>query len=93
MAARVVYGSELTAIQIWLYAILTALFSLLPLITLSVGLVYLVAAVLLDALLLWRALQLRRQPDRQHALALYLYSLLYLALLFSAMAIDRMHLL
>ena len=36
----------------------------------------------------WRAWQLYRHPDRKTALRLYLFSLLYLALLFAAMVLD-----
>jgi protoheme IX farnesyltransferase len=38
---------------------------------------------------MWKSLQLHRQPDRPHASSLFHYSMLYLALLFLAMALDR----
>jgi protoheme IX farnesyltransferase len=51
-------------------------------------LVYLVSALALGGLFLALALQLRRDTSRRRAGALFHYSLLYLALLFVAMAID-----
>ena len=53
-----------------------------------VGLVYLGAAIVLGATFLWLALVLRRQTTPRHASVLFHYSLLYLALLFVAMAVD-----
>ena len=52
------------------------------------GLFYGVAAFLLGALFVWYALELRRSLERRGAVRLFHYSLLYLALLFVAMAVD-----
>jgi protoheme IX farnesyltransferase len=52
------------------------------------GLVYGVAAALLGAVFAWYALELRRTLERKAAVHLFHYSLLYLALLFVAMAVD-----
>jgi protoheme IX farnesyltransferase len=41
--------------------------------------------------LLLRSLQLCHRPDRPKASTLFHYSMLYLALLFLAMAVDRAH--
>lgn len=85
----VVMGERVTVAQIGLYAILTAIISILPLFQGEVHLLYVVTAALLNALLLLRSLQLYRQPDRPHAVALFHYSMIYLALLFLVMAVDR----
>ena len=59
------------------------------------SLAYLLAAVALNVVLalrvigLWTQVQSGQHVDRQHALPLYKYSMLYLALLFLSMAIDR----
>jgi protoheme IX farnesyltransferase len=45
-------------------------------------------AVLLGALLLWWSYELWRETSRPRAIRLFHYSLLYLALLFVAMAVD-----
>jgi heme o synthase len=52
------------------------------------GLAYGVAAALLGAVFAWYALELRRTLERAAAVRLFHYSLLYLALLFVAMALD-----
>jgi protoheme IX farnesyltransferase len=50
---------------------------------------YLVAALVLGGAFCGLALQLAARPARARALRVYLYSLAYLALLFTAMALDR----
>jgi len=54
------------------------------------GLLYGVAAAVLGAIFAWYALELRRTLERRSAVRLLHYSLLYLALLFVAMAIDTL---
>jgi protoheme IX farnesyltransferase len=52
------------------------------------GVVYAVCAAALGGAFLVRAYDLYRQADRGTALRAYLFSLLYLALLFGAMVLD-----
>jgi protoheme IX farnesyltransferase len=52
------------------------------------GLAYGVCAVLLGAVFTWMAVQLQRTLERREAVRLFHFSLLYLALLFVAMAVD-----
>ncbi|MGC8904630.1 heme o synthase [Thermus sp.] len=85
----VVLGERVTVMQIALYALLTALISLMPLALGELGLLYLVASLFLNSLLIFKSLVLYRQPERRTAVSLYKYSMLYLALLFVAMAVDR----
>ncbi len=85
----VVYGERATVIQIAFYAVLTAGISVMPLLLHETGRLYLVAAVALNAILLLRSLQLYKSPDRPRASSLFKYSMMYLALLFLAMAVDR----
>jgi len=87
----VVHGERATVIQILLYAVLTAVISLLPAIS-HIGWVYVVTALLLNGVLLTRCLRLYFNMERPNAVALYKYSMLYLAVLFLAFAIDRVHL-
>src|SRR5262249_52408935 len=84
----VVHGERVTVLQIALYAVLTAVISILPMAQGQVHGVYLVAALLLNSVLLLRCFQLYQQPDRPRAVSLYKYSMLYLALLFLVMAVD-----
>ncbi len=86
----VVYGPRVTALQIALYALLTALVALVPLTLGQAGLAYAIGAVLLNALLLVRAYRLALLPEaRPAAKSLYLYSLAYLAAVFLLLTLDR----
>jgi heme o synthase len=85
----VVRGEAETRRQIVLYALALLAVSLLPVIGGLFGALYMIAALALGAALCALALRLRSNPSRGAALRLYLYSLTYLALLFSAMAADR----
>lgn len=85
----VVMGDRVTVAQIGLYAILTVVLTLIPFAMGEVKLVYLVASLVLNGLLLLRSLELYREISRPKAVRLYKYSMAYLALLFVAMAVDR----
>jgi protoheme IX farnesyltransferase len=52
------------------------------------GAVYLICSMALGAAFIAGAVRLYRRADRRSALRLYLFSLLYLALLFGAMVLD-----
>jgi protoheme IX farnesyltransferase len=54
----------------------------------TLGVPYLVAALALGGAFLWLALRLRAELVPRRAAVLFHYSLLYLALLFVAMALD-----
>jgi heme o synthase len=81
-------GERATAGQILWYTALLVVVSLAPVAIGIFGLVYAVAAVLLGAVFAWYAVALRRTLARASASRLFHYSLLYLALLFVAMALD-----
>jgi heme o synthase len=85
----VVRGEEVTRRQIVVYALILVAFTLLPGLTGFFGPAYAVAAAALGIAFIGLALRLLRTPSRRAALRLYLSSLAYLALLFCAMAIDR----
>jgi protoheme IX farnesyltransferase len=84
----VVRGEDETRRQIALYSVLLVAITFLPFAGRLFDGIYAVAAGLLGGVFLWLALRLQRNPDRRAALRLYLYSLLYLALLFAAMVVD-----
>jgi protoheme IX farnesyltransferase len=86
----VVKGAEETRRQILIYSLALVAFTILPFATGMLGGVYLTAAVGLGGGFIWLATRLRRDHSRRAALRLYLSSLAYLALLFAAMAIDRL---
>ncbi len=85
----VVAGEQETIRQIVLYAIATVVLSLVPVPLRVMGWLYLAGAVALGGIFLARAWQLRANPSPLSAARLYKYSLLYLALLFISMVIDR----
>ena len=84
----VVRGEDETARQIVLYTVALVAFTLAPALWGMFGLVYLVAAAVLGATFLVLAWMLRRERTPARAGLLFHYSLLYLALLFVAMALD-----
>jgi protoheme IX farnesyltransferase len=84
----VVRGEDETARQIVLYTVALVAFTLAPALWGMFGLVYLVAAAALGATFLALAWMLRRERTPARAGLLFHYSLLYLALLFVAMALD-----
>ena len=85
----VVRGEAATRRQIMIYAFVLVVFTLAPVATGLFGGIYLASALALGSGFLGLAVHLGRSPSRPAALRLYLSSLAYLALLFSAMAIDR----
>jgi protoheme IX farnesyltransferase len=82
----VVRGDRETARQILLYSIGLVAFTVV--VGLWLGPVYTASAVVLGATFVGLAILLRRDLTRTRALALFHYSLAYLALLFAAAAID-----
>ena len=84
----VVRGDDETAKQIVWYSIVLVGVTLLPFAWHTAGVAYLAAALLLGALFLRLAWRLRRETTTARAGALFHFSLLYLALLFVALAVD-----
>ncbi len=85
----VIAGEAETARQIWLYTIAMVALSLTPVPLQAMGWLYLASALALGLIFLRRAWLLRRDLTTAAALRLYKFSLLYLALLFACMVIDR----
>ncbi len=85
----VVRGDNETRRQIVIYSLILTVVTLIPVATGLFGAVYLVAATGLGLGFSALAMRLRHDGDRSAALRLYLSSLAYLALLFIAMAADR----
>jgi protoheme IX farnesyltransferase len=85
----VVRGDEATRRQILGYSLVLVAFTVLPWATGLFGAPYLAAALVLGGGFAALATHLKRHPSRPAALRLYLSSLAYLALLFCAMALDR----
>ncbi|MBV9006610.1 MAG: protoheme IX farnesyltransferase [Solirubrobacterales bacterium] len=81
-------GEHETRRQILLYTLLLYAISQLPFCAEAFGGIYLAASMVLGLGFIAGALWLYRRADRRSALRLYLYSLVYLALLFGAMVAD-----
>jgi protoheme IX farnesyltransferase len=84
----VVRGDRETARQIVVYSVGLVAVTLIPWAYGSAGLLYLASALGLGAVFLWLAERLRRDVAPRRAAILFHYSLLYLALLFVALALD-----
>src|SRR6476620_409719 len=84
----VVRGERETRRQILLYTLLLYAVTQLPFCAGEFGAIYLAASMLLGLAFVGGAVALYRRADRRTALRLYLFSLAYLALLFSAMVAD-----
>ena len=86
----VVRGEARTKYEMLVYTLILLPLTILPAFFGALGPFYAVAAALLGARLLWYCLRLRRETGvTPVAWRMYRYSLLYLALLFVAMGVDR----
>src|SRR5438067_7307070 len=88
--APLVWGERETMRQMLWYNVILIALTLLPFTFGALGIIYLVSAIVLGAILLAGVVRILRAPDwTKPAWAVYKFSLLYLALLFLAMVIDR----
>ena len=88
--APLLWGERETMNQMLWYTLILLPLTLLPVAFGAFGLVYLASATVLGALLLHGVLRVRRETIwTKAAWWTYKYSLLYLALLFVAMVVDR----
>ena len=84
----VVATREYTTLNIFLYSLVLVGITLIFAVTPAVGWFYLGGAIVLGAGFIWMAWRLKQRRTQRHARRLYLYSLLYLALLFAAVIVD-----
>ncbi len=84
----VVKGERHTALQVFVYSLILGVLTLVPGVTGTFGITYLVGAALLGGAFCLFAWRLWRDPSRERAAYLFHFSLLYLALLFAAVALD-----
>jgi heme o synthase len=86
----VVRGEQRTKFEMLAYTVILLPLTLMPVFFGALGVFYAICAALLGGRLLWYCIQLRReQSSTPTAWRMYRYSLLYLALLFVAMGLDR----
>ena len=86
----VTHGEAYTRLNILLYTILLVLVTILPYLIGMSGLIYLLAALVLDAYFLYYAIQMYRVPEN-HDLPMqtFKFSISYLGFLFAAILIDH----
>jgi protoheme IX farnesyltransferase len=82
-------GEAVTRQQIVVYSFVLLVVSILPVLTGTLGVIYLLAALLLGGGLLWYAVLLVRRKDGATAKLTYKFSTAYLAFLFLVMILDR----
>jgi protoheme IX farnesyltransferase len=85
----VTHGVEFTRLHVLLYTIILVLATLLPWITGMCGLLYLLAALGLNAAFLYYAIQLKRSPRKELPMKVFHFSVQYLMWLFLALLVDH----
>lgn len=85
----VTHGEDYTRLHITLYTVLMSLITIFPYLTGMSGLVYLIGAILLNAGFLYYAISLQLTKSRTKAMATFVYSIVYLMVLFAVLLFDR----
>jgi protoheme IX farnesyltransferase len=85
----VTHGIELTRLHVLLYTVLLIIVTLLPYLTRMSGLVYLIAALGLNAAFLWHVLRLKLTGRTELPMKVFRFSVQYLMWLFLALLVDH----
>lgn len=85
----VTHGVEYTRLQVLLYTILLVLVTLMPFLTGMSGIIYLAAALVLNARFLYYALALKLTARQELPMRVFRYSVTYLMFLFAALLVDH----
>jgi protoheme IX farnesyltransferase len=85
----VTHGVEFTRLQVLLYTVLLVVVTLLPYLTRMSGLVYLAAALILNAGFLYYALALKISAREELPMRVFRFSVTYLMWLFAALLVDH----
>ena len=85
----ITHGMAFTQLQILLYSIALVACTLLPFAVGMSGLIYLVVALVLDAIFLWYAWQVYRHYTDMIARKMFAYSIIYLSILFAVLLVDH----
>lgn len=85
----VVAGEASTRRQILVYSIILVAVTLLPIVVGMSGIAYALAATVLGAVFLHHAVRVARGTDMEGPRALFLFSILYLFLIFTGLVVDR----
>jgi len=85
----VTHGDKFTRLHVLFYTVILVAVTLLPFATRMSGLIYIMSAVVLDAVFLYYAIKIYRAYSDRLAQTTFRYSIVYLTLLFSALLIDH----
>jgi protoheme IX farnesyltransferase len=85
----VTHGDSFTKLHVLLYTVILVAVTLLPFATRMSGILYVIAAVVLDAVFLYYAVRVYRHYSDRVAQTTFRYSILYLMLLFTALLLDH----
>jgi protoheme IX farnesyltransferase len=85
----ITHGMDYTGQQVWLYSLALAATTLLPFAVRMSGLIYLAAAIVLNALFLRHSWRVHKHYSDQTARKAFAYSIVYLSLLFAALLVDH----
>ena len=85
----VTHGIEYTRLQVLLYTLLLTAVTLMPYVTGMSGLLYLVAALVLDAVFIYYALALKITAREGLPMRIFKFSVTYLMWLFAALLVDH----
>ena len=85
----VTHGVAHTRLQVLLYTVLLVLVTLLPFMTRMSGLIYLGAAIILDAMFLYHALVLKISARQELPMRVFRFSVNYLMWMFAALLVDH----
>jgi protoheme IX farnesyltransferase len=85
----VTHGIAHTRLQVLLYTVLLVLVTLLPFMTGMSGLIYLLAAVILDGLFLYHAWVLKISQRQELPMKVFRFSVNYLMWMFAALLVDH----
>ncbi|WP_269532827.1 heme o synthase [Chitinimonas sp. BJYL2] len=85
----ITHGETFTRLHVFLYTLLLAAVTLLPVATGMGGLIYLFSAIVLNAVFIYYAWRIWRAYTDELARTTFRFSILYLSLLFAALLIDH----
>ena len=85
----VTHGDKFTRLHVLLYTVILSAVTLMPYASKMSGLIYLVSAVVLDAVFLYYAVRIYRSYSDQLARETFRFSIIYLTALFAALLVDH----
>ena len=85
----VTHGEDYTRVQITLYTLLMSVITVFPFLTGMSGWLYLISALLLNVGFLYYAISLQITKSKTKAINTFVYSIVYLMLLFAVLLLDR----